>query len=66
MTVTREKLYEEIWAEPMMKVAARYQASGSFLSRVCERLRVPSVGAAAHEVAAARGVGVHRGGELRG
>lgn len=41
MAVTREKLYEEVWAEPMTKVAARYGVSSSFLARVCERLNVP-------------------------
>lgn len=41
MAVTREKLYEEIWAEPMTKVAVRYGVSSSFLARVCERLNVP-------------------------
>jgi hypothetical protein len=41
MAVTREILYEEIWAEPMTKVAARYGVSSSFLARVCERLNVP-------------------------
>ncbi|MBE0618856.1 MAG: hypothetical protein IH608_13185 [Proteobacteria bacterium] len=41
MAVDREKLYEEVWAEPMTKVAARYHVSSSFLARVCERLNVP-------------------------
>jgi hypothetical protein len=41
MGATREKLYEEVWAEPMTKVAARYGVSSSFLARVCERLKVP-------------------------
>lgn len=41
MTVAREKLFEENWAEPMTKVAARYDVSSSFLARVCERLGVP-------------------------
>lgn len=41
MAVTRETLYEEVWAEPMTKVAARYGVSSSFLARVCERLNVP-------------------------
>jgi hypothetical protein len=41
MTITRETLYAEVWAEPMLVVAARYKVSGSFLTRVCERLRVP-------------------------
>lgn len=41
MTVTREKLYEEVWAEAMIKVAAQYGVSGSFLARVCRDLNVP-------------------------
>lgn len=41
MSVTREKLYEEIWAEPATKVAPRYGVSSNFLARVCDRLRVP-------------------------
>jgi len=39
--ITREKLYEEVWAEPMTKVAERYDVSGSFLARICTRLGVP-------------------------
>lgn len=39
--VDREKLYEEVWAEPMLTVAARYGVSSSFMARVCERLNVP-------------------------
>ena len=27
MSVTRDKLYEEVWAEPMAKVAVRYRIS---------------------------------------
>ena len=34
MSVSREKLYEEVWAEPMLKVGARYGVSSSFLARV--------------------------------
>jgi hypothetical protein len=41
MSITRGKLYEEVWAEPMTKVAARYNVSSSFLARVCKRLNVP-------------------------
>ena len=37
MGITREKLYEEVWAEPMTKVAARYNVSSSFLARICKR-----------------------------
>lgn len=42
MSVSRDKLYEEVWAEPMTVVAKRYDVSSNFLARVCERLRVPS------------------------
>ena len=41
MSVTREKLYEEIWAEPITKVSKRYGVSDSFLVRVLQRLNVP-------------------------
>ena len=41
MGVDREKLYQEVWAEPMTSVASRYKVSGSFLARVCDRLGVP-------------------------
>ena len=41
MTVTREKLYQEVWAEPMTVVAGRYNVSGNFLARVCHALNVP-------------------------
>lgn len=40
-TVSREQLYEAIWSEPAMHLAAKYGVSGSFLARVCDRLRVP-------------------------
>jgi hypothetical protein len=38
MAVSREALFEEVWAEPMLTVAARYGVSSNFLARVCERL----------------------------
>lgn len=41
MLISREKLYEEVWAEPMLAVAARYGVSSSFMARICQRLRVP-------------------------
>lgn len=41
MHVTRDALYEQVWTEPMFKVAERYGVSSSFLARVCERLKVP-------------------------
>ena len=36
MGVTREELYQQVWAEPMIKVAARYEVSSNYLARVCE------------------------------
>ncbi|KAA0894075.1 hypothetical protein [Oryzomonas rubra] len=39
--VSREQLYEEVWAEPMTKVALKYCVSSSFLARICTRLNVP-------------------------
>lgn len=39
--VSRTKLYDEVWAEPMTKVAARHEVSSSFLARVCDRMNVP-------------------------
>ncbi len=39
--VSREQLYEEVWAEPMTKVALKYKVSSSFLARICTRLKVP-------------------------
>jgi len=36
-SISREKLYEEVWAEPMITVALRYEVSGSFLARICTR-----------------------------
>jgi hypothetical protein len=40
-TVTREKLYKEVWSEPMTTVAKRYEVSSNYLARICEQLRVP-------------------------
>lgn len=41
MAVSRDTLYDEVWTEPMTKVAARHAVSSSFLARVCEQLNVP-------------------------
>jgi len=40
-TVSRELLYDEVWAEPMTTVAKRYGVSSSFMARVCTSLNVP-------------------------
>jgi hypothetical protein len=39
--LTREQLYELVWREPMLKVAARFGVSSSYMARVCTELRVP-------------------------
>ncbi len=39
--VSREQLYEEVWAEPMITVALKYEVSSSFLARICTWLNVP-------------------------
>ncbi|MHB8831963.1 MAG: hypothetical protein ACYC9V_02135 [Desulfobacteria bacterium] len=39
--VTREALYALVWSEPMLKVAARYGVSSSYLARICALLNVP-------------------------
>jgi hypothetical protein len=61
MTVTREKLFEEIWAEPMTTVAARYNVSSTYLARICKRLKVPLPGRG-HWAQVAVGKGVRRPG----
>ncbi len=38
----RQKLYDEVWQEPVMKVAERYNVSGSYLARACRTLNVPT------------------------
>lgn len=42
MPVSRDTLYEEVWAEPVLRVAERYQVSSSYLARVCRTLRIPT------------------------
>jgi len=37
----RRKLYEDVWSQPVSKVAKSYRVSGVYLGRVCRALRVP-------------------------
>ena len=39
--VTREALYELVWAAPMLKVASQFGVSSSYMARVCTQLNVP-------------------------
>lgn len=41
VNLTREALYELVWSEPMLKVAARFSVSSSYMARVCTLLYVP-------------------------
>ena len=40
----REKLYEEVWAEPVSKVAERYKISDVALAKVCRKMHIPVPG----------------------
>ncbi len=39
--LTREELYTLVWAEPMLKIAARFDVSSSYMARVCSLLNIP-------------------------
>jgi len=40
----REKLYKEVWEEPMIKVAKRYGVSDVALKKICKKLNIPVPG----------------------
>lgn len=40
----REKLYQEVWAEPLLKVSKRYEVSDVALNKICKRLNIPLPG----------------------
>jgi hypothetical protein len=42
--VTREELYEQVWSEPMQKLAKKYGISDVGLAKTCRRMRVPLLG----------------------
>ena len=39
--LTRQALYDLVWSEPMLKVAAQFGVSSSYMARVCTLLYVP-------------------------
>ena len=41
LTITREKLYEEIWRRPMSKVAADWGVPFSSIAKACIEMNVP-------------------------
>jgi len=40
--LSRDQLHEEVWAEPMTKVAARYGISDVALKKICKKHRIPT------------------------
>lgn len=42
--VTREELYEQVWSEPMQKLAKKYGLSDLGLAKTCRRMRIPLPG----------------------
>jgi hypothetical protein len=44
ISLTRQQLYEEVWNEPMIKVAVRYGISDVGLKKVCKRNNIPVPG----------------------
>lgn len=38
---TRQELYDLVWSEPMVKLAARYGISGNGLAKTCRRANIP-------------------------
>jgi hypothetical protein len=40
----REKLYEEVWAEPALEVAKRYGVSDVAIAKACRKMRIPVPG----------------------
>lgn len=41
-TVSREELYEQVWARPMTKVAADYGVTSTALKKTCDRHKIPT------------------------
>jgi hypothetical protein len=39
--LTRQALFDQVWAEPVSRVAERYEISGAWLKRVCKKNDVP-------------------------
>lgn len=39
--VSRDDLYEQVWAEPIIKVAQKYGITGTALSKICRKVGIP-------------------------
>jgi len=42
--LSRNELYDQVWEEPMVKVAARYGLSDVGLAKTCKRHKIPIPG----------------------
>ncbi len=42
MKITREELYEMVWAEPMITICKKYGLSDNGLRKHCKRLNIPT------------------------
>ena len=40
-TLSRKELYDLIWTEPLIKIAARYKISDNGLRKICTRMNIP-------------------------
>src|SRR3954467_13976981 len=41
IALTREKLYEQVWSEPIIHIATRLGLSGRGLGKLCARYEIP-------------------------
>jgi hypothetical protein len=41
VTLTREELYNQVWAEPLIRLAARYGLTGNGLKKICRKADIP-------------------------
>ncbi|MCC6449509.1 MAG: hypothetical protein IT574_03010 [Candidatus Aureabacteria bacterium] len=41
IVTTRRTLYDEVWEEPLVRVAKRYGVSGGWLGKLCDRRNIP-------------------------
>ncbi len=42
-TISREKLYEKVWSQPLTKVAAGFGVTGTALKKTCARHNIPTL-----------------------
>jgi hypothetical protein len=41
VTLTREELYDQVWAEPLIRLAAKYGLTGNGLKKICRKANIP-------------------------